>query len=485
VTLRRLWAFLAIALPVLAAAIAGLPTVDLGYHLRAGAETLATGRIPVVDTYTFTAAGEPWLNQQWGAQVVLALVFRVAGWTGLVLLRAALVGMAFGLLFDLCRRRSASVRTAAWLTLLAFGCAAITLGLRPQLFGVALFAAVLWLVLQRQERPRLVWLVVPLTILWANVHGSFFLGAALVAIALVEDLLDRDGRWRSTVVLLAATLFATVVNPFGLGVWTYATGIATNAVITSRISEWQPTTIRSAEGALFYVSAAAVAVAPVLAARRDARVRPTAILWLAPFLLIGAWALRGLAWWPFVAAATVAPWLRASAESHAPEPQAPERAGAATPRLMRRANLGIAIVIALVTVAALPVWRPPEPGLGTPSGVVLTAPPGLTAALRDLARPGDRLLAPQPWASWFEFAVPQATVAVDSRIELIPAAAWDAVDQIDTGAAGWKETLSQWRVTLVVASAAQHDLVDRLVGAGWRDAFHDADGTLLAAKDRG
>jgi hypothetical protein len=483
VTLRRLWAFLAIALPVLAAVIAGLPTVDLAYHLRAGSETIDTGRIPVVDTYTFTAAGQPWLNQQWGAQLVLDIAYRMAGWTGLVVLRAVLVGVSFGLLFDLCRRRTGSARTAAWLTLLAFGCAAITLGLRPQLFGVALFAAVLWLILHRHERPRGVWLVVPLSLAWANVHGSFFLAPGLVAIALIEDFLARDGRWRAMVVLLLATLAATVVNPFGVDVWTYATGIATNGVITGRISEWQPTTIRSTEGALFFLSAGLVSVVAVVGTRRDAAVRPSAILWLAPFLVIGAWALRGLAWWPFVAAATVAPWLAAGSGSAARDPEG-ARPEAPPPALMRRLNLGIALAIVLMTVAALPLWRPPEPGLGTPSGVVLTAPPGVTAALRDLARPGDRLLAPQPWGSWFEFAVPQATVAVDSRIELVPPEAWDAVDQIESGAAGWQETLSRWGVTLVVASAAQRDLVDRLVSAGWRDVFHDDIGTLLAAKDR-
>ena len=83
-TLPRLWVFLAIALPVLAATIANLSSVDLTYHLRAGAEILAGGGIPTTDTWTFTAFGQPWVDQQWGAQVILAGVYQVAGWTGLV-----------------------------------------------------------------------------------------------------------------------------------------------------------------------------------------------------------------------------------------------------------------------------------------------------------------------------------------------------------------------------------------------------------------
>ena len=90
--LSRLWMFLAIALPVLATLIGSLATVDLTYLIRAGNEIFATGAIPNADTWTFTAAGLPWVDQQWGAEVILAAVYNVAGWTGLVLVRAVLVG---------------------------------------------------------------------------------------------------------------------------------------------------------------------------------------------------------------------------------------------------------------------------------------------------------------------------------------------------------------------------------------------------------
>lgn len=473
-SLTRLWAFLAIGLPVLAATIASLPTVDLAYHLRAGALILDTGAIPRVDTFTFTANGLPWENQQWGAQVLLALAYRVAGWTGLVLLRAALVGVAFGLVFDACRRRSRSVRIAAWLTLAAFACAAVTLGLRPQLFGVALFAAILWLVVRRRELPRAAWLVVPLVVVWTNVHGSFFLGPVLVGIGLLEDVVERDAGWRRSAAIFAVTLAATLVNPFGLAVWGYAVGISTNSLIASRITEWQATTVRTPEGALFFGSAGLVALAAVVAAGRGRRVRPTMLLWLLPFLAIGAYAVRGLAWWPLVAAVTISA-LAAPVSADAPATPLPRR----DPPVMRRLNIAIAAVLILVGVVALPIWRPTDRGLRAPAGVVGTAPPGITAALRDLVRPGDRLLAPQPWGSWFEFALPDALVAIDSRIELFSPGVWDGIERIDDGDGAWQQLLADWQVTLIVATPDQHDLVTRLHAVGWRDAFQDVDGTVL------
>ena len=114
-TLARLWAFLAVGLPVLASLIANLSSVDLTYHLRAGHEILDTGTIPTVDIWTFSAAGVPWFDQQWGAQAILALTERIGGWSGLVLLRALLVGCIFGAMYLIGRRRGLSERTATLL----------------------------------------------------------------------------------------------------------------------------------------------------------------------------------------------------------------------------------------------------------------------------------------------------------------------------------------------------------------------------------
>src|SRR2546423_10977844 len=119
-TFGALWLFLAVALPVLGALLANLSSVDLAYHLRAGGMILDTGAIPTHDTFTFTAAGTPWLDQQWGAQVILAAVYRLAGWTGLVVLRAALVGVLFATVLATSRRAGLNARLAAWLTLAGF-----------------------------------------------------------------------------------------------------------------------------------------------------------------------------------------------------------------------------------------------------------------------------------------------------------------------------------------------------------------------------
>ena len=471
-SLRHLWAFLAIALPVLAALIAPLPATDLTYHLRAGDEVLTTGRVPAVDTWTYTIAGEPWLDQQWGAQVILTVIYRVGSWTGLVLFRAALVGLIAASIFELCRRQGTGVRTAAWLALGSFAVAAPAMALRPQLLAMALFAVTLLIVSDRAAHPRRLWLIVPIATLWANVHGSFFLAPAVLGLAWIADVAERSPRRHLALAVAGVTAAACCVTPFGPSVWVYAAQLGANPSVTSLISEWQPTSARDISGILFFGSS--LLVAAYLARRGRPTPWPT-LLWLGFFFVIGAYAARGIAWWPFAAVAALAPLMgadRVGVEERVPE----------APRAMRIANAIVAGAVVVACVALLPVWRPIDPDIDVPQGVLSQAPPGLTGAVREAAAPGDRLLAPQPWASWFEFAMPALPVAVDSRIELFPNDVWSDYLVVAGGSAGWEDVIASWNPQLIVA--ADPALAERLVEAGWTERYADDDGSLLVRSNQ-
>src|SRR5262245_45536225 len=232
-TFARLWAVLAVLLPAFAALIANLSSVDLAYQLRAGGEMLDGTGIPRSDAWTYTAFGLPWFDQQWGAQVILAAVYRLGSWTGLVLLRSLLVGLLFGLVFLYCRLRGADTRRASWLALAAFVVSAVALGLRPQLFGMVALALTLVVLAVRGQRPRLVWAIPVIVAVWANLHGSFFLGPVVVGLAWLEDLADRSPSARQTLVVAIVSALAACLTPFGPAVWLYAAGLSTNPEVTA------------------------------------------------------------------------------------------------------------------------------------------------------------------------------------------------------------------------------------------------------------
>ena len=254
VSLDRLWLVIAIGLPVLVALLVPMPAVDLAYQVRAGDEILRGAAIPATDTWTFTVAGTPWTDQQWLAQVLLALGYRAGGWELLAVLRAALVGLALALSIGASMARGAGTRMAAILALLVFALSAPALALRPQLFGITIFAGLLWLVAVRRSHPAWYWAAPVLVALWANLHGSFVLAPLVLGYAWLDDV-ARGRPSRQSLAVLLLGVAATLVNPFGPGVWAYAAGIGANPAITDRVSEWQRTTPLTVPGALFYASA--------------------------------------------------------------------------------------------------------------------------------------------------------------------------------------------------------------------------------------
>jgi len=358
------------------------------------------------------------------------------------------------------------------LAIAAFVVTAVALALRPQLFGMALLAATLLLVVDRRAHPRRLWAVPIVVLVWANVHGSFFLGPVVLGLAWLEDLHDRVPNHHRALLVAAVSCVAALANPFGPGVWAYAAGLSTNALVTSRITEWQPTSLRSVPGILFFGSAALVIV--LLARRGRATPWPT-LAWLGVFAAIGTYAIRGVAWWPLGAVVAVAGVLG--------RPTTGDMARGSDKRVERASRLNLVVVGLLVAVCVflLPAWRPVDPRIGAPDSVVGDAPPGITQALRDLVRPGDPIFNPQPWGSWFELALPDNPVVIDSRIEVFPVQVWDDFDRVRSGADGWQATLQRWQVAVVVAEHDDTAFVARLIAAGWRDAYHDADGTILIA----
>ena len=298
-----LWVYLAIALPVVAALAAPLSTVDLAYAIRAGDLVLAAGAPLTVDPFTFTVGGEPWVDQQWGAQALLALVHRLGGWALLALVRALLVGVVAAALVGAARAAGAGSRTAALLGLGAFLLAAPGLALRAQLVGLALLALTILLVARRRHAPRGLLLVPIVAAAWANLHGTFVLAPAVVLAAAVDDrLAGRPGSGRLAL-LSGATALATCLTPWGLGVWGYAVSLGVSPEVRRLVTEWQPPDPVGYPGLPFVLAVLALAV---LALRRlrvaGPRGLPLGSIGIAAALaLAGAVAERGIVPWALVA----------------------------------------------------------------------------------------------------------------------------------------------------------------------------------------
>src|SRR5262249_37692207 len=151
------------------------------WHLRGGQWILEHGRVPHLDPFTFGSADQRWIDIHWSYEVFLALVYQSTGVGGMVFMASALACAAFLACVTARRKEWPVIATVlCWLPTLVL--LAFRLDPRPEIFSLfymGCFLAVLWRV---QDRPALIWLLVPLQVLWVNVQGLFIIGPILVCL---------------------------------------------------------------------------------------------------------------------------------------------------------------------------------------------------------------------------------------------------------------------------------------------------------------
>ncbi len=193
------------ALPALAVALAGLFALrrlddfDTWWHLAAGRWIFENRRVPTTDTLSFTVPDHRWIDLQWLFDLHLYGLYQTGGAVLLVLAAALCVMLAVGLLARNVRDSLGPASSCLLLT-----CAVLVASerfvIRPELATLVLLQCALWIVSDTQGDGRRYWLLVPLMLLWVNVHALFVLGlfviGAAVASALAAGLPMMPARWR-------------------------------------------------------------------------------------------------------------------------------------------------------------------------------------------------------------------------------------------------------------------------------------------------
>jgi hypothetical protein len=259
---------------------------DLWGHLRFGLDMLALHSIPSSDPYSYTAAGAPWTNHEWLAEVLYALVWKSAGAAGLVLLKVALAVLTGTLCYQFLLGRGVSSDRAA-VVLLTF----ITLippfqMLRPLLFTIPAFAATLIVISRAEEGSRTaLWILPPLYALWANLHGGFLAGLCILGMwGVLRIASDRTRLW-PTVLPLSATLGATCLNPYGWHLLVFLGKTAT--VARPDIIEWSPLGVTTPYG-IMYVAVLGVSVTALALSRVEKSWRLVALFGISALMPFAA-----------------------------------------------------------------------------------------------------------------------------------------------------------------------------------------------------
>lgn len=264
---------------------------DMWWHLRTGEAILSQG-LPRQDIFSFTVPHHVWITHEWLSQVVMWLIYQVAGFPGLILAFAALIWVAFWLVYLRCAGRP---YLAAFLVVLAGTAAAVIWGVRPQMVNIFFLSIFIHLIERfKEERaraiaegraadsplPRYLLLLPLLTALWANFHSGYMLAVALlgaytVGEALQLRLAQRDPvrgvdwqgvRWLA--LLTGGSFLASILNPSGYALWIYPFETLGSSVMQTRIVEWWSPNFHDIYIWPFALLAAVGAMSLMMSARR-------------------------------------------------------------------------------------------------------------------------------------------------------------------------------------------------------------------------
>lgn len=395
-----------IALPLCVAAAAfivavGLPSSDpdMWWHLASGRWMLEHGEILKVDIFSSTATGRPYAVGEWLGQVALAAVHGVAGWSGVAVLRAALVAVAAFFLTRVALRAAAASPTSASPLLrgaVAISLVAVALALskiawtdRPQLVTIALFPVLLDLLfMARAGERRALFALPPLLFVWSDLHAGYALGLVVVALFALDAALAR--RDATPFAIAAGVTFVVVIaNPGAIGVLPATAHVATAPRI---IVEESPPDVLTPAGAVF--GGFAVALLAALLVRGGPLL---AVLLLVPLLWLALSAQRHMVFFVFAAV----PFLTDAALSlvHL------RRHGATITR-RRPLAPGVAAILVFAALASIPLTAPTAPDESV-------YPRGALAALN--ASSGV-LIHEYDWGGYLIWNAPTRPVFVDGRL---------------------------------------------------------------------
>jgi hypothetical protein len=245
---------------------------DLWGHVRFGEDIIDDAAIATRDPYSFTT-DQSWVNHEWLAELLMGLAYRAGGAMGLVVLKAATV-VAMLLLVSKALRR-VSWRPSDHDMLIALAILATTTRthlVRPQLFSLLLFAALLSVLIAADRGNRRALLALPVIMAaWTNLHGGWLVGLGMltiwVTVRFVRSAPAALGRpWLAG--LWAACIGATLVNPYGTGLWRFLRD--TVGLSRPDVADWLPLLELPVLAIAMTAIVGVVAIVAVAKARRNA-----------------------------------------------------------------------------------------------------------------------------------------------------------------------------------------------------------------------
>ena len=411
------------------------------------------------------------------------------GWNGIVLLAAAMIVTSLWILHRQMLSEGNDVLLSTGLTLLAAAACSMHWLARPHVFSlvlVAFWAGQLRAFEQgRLSGPQLFLRLVPLAMLWVNLHAGFLTGLILIGIYCIgagTGLLARDGGQRATawsqtrlLALLGVSCFlASLLNPNGWKLYAYLADFLQHTKLVGFVNEFRSPDFHTGSTHGFVLLLGVLAITLI---GTRARLNPTEILLIG---WAGCFALRWVRNVPIFAivvtpilARQLSDWLRQAPDSRWLRYRRISRDFAEMNRIADGRWLVAGVLIVFVLVGAKPRIVGGEPMIDT--DLLTNRFP--VAAVRFLRQHpqtiSGEVLNDYGWGGYLILVMPEHKVFVDGRNDFYGPDLMQDFSCLSKVCPDWESILRQYGVGWTILPRA-HPLNELLaLRTDWRLAYGD------------
>jgi hypothetical protein len=482
----------ALLLLIIAIADAGqLTDPDLWGHIRFGQAALAQHHVILHDAYSYTAFGRLFGNHEWLTEIVMATVYNHLGIVGLKLWKFTCTGSVL-----LCLAL-ALAETGATFAVQSNILMAAALGMmpqmqyRPQLFTFLFFAATIAILARHYYRGTApLWMLVPIILLWVNLHGGFVIGiaslGAYAGIVGLQDLISgkRLQRALKPAALALAALLAPLATPSGTGTWRMVIRAVFNPALRIIIVDWHPLTYAMAQqwqaahsGVIYYLLVLGFIAVFIITLALTPRGGDLPFVVIAAMMSVAAWsAVRNM---PLAVIACAVPIARHTTLLLAQLRERGEALGLPAAAPLERPGMSPWVVGTVAAAFAL------YAGLFSPRLRLETVYPSGAVAFMQQHRLHGNILDEFGWGEYLIWHLgPGSKVFIDGRYDLIYSdkVIEDYLDfRFDRARAGAVLASYPHDFVLIPPAAGAYKLMVRT--PGWVLVYHDKDAALFARAD--
>ena len=470
---------------------------DMWWHLRAGQETVQTGRPMLADNLSTTRFGAGWINHSWLSEAGMYLLYAWGGSLALGGITALLAVLSMALVY-FTLEGPAILR--AFLLILGSVVAAVVWAPRPQLVSLVLMALVGYLLyLYKWKRVDRLWLLPVVFLLWANLHGGWPLGFMLIGCLIAGEMLNYFlgnhaeevlNRKQALRVLLwgGLSVVALLVNANGLNILLIPFQTVGVKVLQNFVAEWASPDFHELFQQPFIwllllllgsigLSGKGLDGTDLLTVSLFTYLTLVARRNYGPFALAVLPVVARHLWQAILAWSNREPvtgWkirlglVKLGGEEAVDQPEKTNRLPAIRPGVMKTINLALVAFIAFAAIGKLYVTANPILG----DSYLNSGYPVKAIDWIRTNRPAGPMLNEYNWGGYLTWFLRGYPVFVDGRTDLYGD---DVLGQWITAVQagkGWQAILDKWKIRLVLVEPGRA-LAAALPRAGWKLLYQD------------